>query len=32
VRTTMEQAYKLNVPLKVDVEIGQNWEEMTEVA
>lgn len=32
VRTTMEQAYSLNVPLKVDVEIGQNWEEMTEVA
>jgi DNA polymerase-1 len=31
VRTTMEQAYSLDVPLKVDVEIGQNWEEMTEV-
>ena len=27
---TMESAYKLNVPLKVDVEIGQNWYEMVD--
>ena len=25
VRETMESAYKLIVPLKVDVEIGPNW-------
>jgi DNA polymerase-1 len=28
----MEGAHKLNVPLKVDVESGPNWEEMHEVA
>ncbi len=25
VRETMESAYQLDVPLKVDVEIGPNW-------
>ncbi len=29
VRETMENAYRLAVPLKVDVEKGRNWEEMT---
>jgi DNA polymerase-1 len=28
VRPIMESAYKLSVPLKVDVSIGQNWEQM----
>jgi DNA polymerase-1 len=28
VRQVMSQAYRLSVPLKVDVEIGQNWLEM----
>ena len=28
VRETMESAYELSVPLKVDVEVGQNWYEM----
>src|SRR6266508_957198 len=28
----MEGAHKLNVPLKVDVESGPNWEEMHEIA
>ena len=27
-RETMESAYELSVPLKVDVEVGQNWYEM----
>ena len=27
----MEGAHKLNVPLKVDVESGPNWEEMHDV-
>ena len=27
----MEGAHKLNVPLKVDVESGSNWEEMHEI-
>ncbi|MEZ4712379.1 MAG: DNA polymerase I [Caldilineaceae bacterium] len=30
IRETMESAYKLDVPLKADVEIGQNWYEMEE--
>ena len=25
VRDTMENAYNLEVPLKVDVELGSNW-------
>jgi DNA polymerase-1 len=29
---TMEQAFTLNVPLRVDLETGRNWEEMEEVA
>lgn len=29
VRTTMEQAYPLDSKLKVDVAVGQNWDEMT---
>ncbi|MBN1872673.1 MAG: DNA polymerase I [Anaerolineae bacterium] len=28
VREAMERAYTLNVPLKVDIEVGHNWEEM----
>jgi DNA polymerase-1 len=28
VRPVMESAYKLSVPLKVDVNVGQNWEQM----
>ena len=28
VRPIMESAYKLSVPLKVDVNVGQNWEQM----
>lgn len=31
VRAVMEQAYPLGVPLKADVEVGDNWEEMQEV-
>jgi DNA polymerase I-like protein with 3'-5' exonuclease and polymerase domains len=27
----MEEAYKLRVPLKVDVESGPNWEEMKDL-
>jgi DNA polymerase-1 len=27
----MEGAHKLNVPLKVDVESGSNWEEMHDI-
>jgi DNA polymerase I len=30
-RTAMEGAFTLNVPLKVDIEIGTNWNEMTPV-
>jgi DNA polymerase-1 len=32
VREMMEQIHPLRVPLKVDMEVGHNWEEMTEVA
>lgn len=32
VREVMEQICPLRVPLKVDLEVGRNWEEMTEVA
>jgi DNA polymerase I len=32
VRDIMEQICPLRVPLKVDLEVGRNWEEMTEVA
>tara|TARA_B100001123_G_scaffold447747_1_gene606269 strand:+ start:4847 stop:7672 length:2826 start_codon:yes stop_codon:yes gene_type:complete len=28
VRPVMESAYKLSVPIKVDVNVGQNWEQM----
>ena len=28
VRPVMESACKLSVPLKVDVNVGQNWEQM----
>jgi DNA polymerase-1 len=31
VKNIMEKAFKLNVPLKVDVSCGDNWEEMKEV-
>jgi len=31
VRTKMEDAYPMGVPLKVDVKAGSNWAEMTEV-
>jgi DNA polymerase I len=31
VRETMEQVYRLDVPLKVDVEIGDNWQQMEKV-
>jgi DNA polymerase-1 len=31
VRETMESAYELDVPLKVDVEIGANWLDMEEL-
>jgi DNA polymerase I-like protein with 3'-5' exonuclease and polymerase domains len=27
-RKVMSQAFELRVPLKVDVEVGQNWLEM----
>jgi DNA polymerase-1 len=30
-RQTMEGAFELDVPLKVDVKIGQNWEEMKDI-
>ena len=30
VRDTMENAYRLSVPLKVDVEVGPNWRDLTE--
>lgn len=30
VRDTMANAYRLNVPLKVDVEVGPNWRDLTE--
>lgn len=30
VRNTMANAYRLNVPLKVDVEVGPNWRDLTE--
>ena len=30
VRETMENAYRLDVPLKVDVEVGPNWRDLTE--
>ncbi len=32
VRTVMEAAYTLVVPLKVDVEIGPNWYDLTDAA
>lgn len=31
VRSGMEGACKMNVPVKVDVKIGKNWAEMTEI-
>jgi DNA polymerase-1 len=31
VREVMETAYKLDVPLQVDVEAGPNWYEMEEL-
>ena len=31
VRDTMEGAYTLQVPLRVDVEAGRNWEEMKDI-
>lgn len=31
VRVAMEQVYRLNVPLKVDIEVGDNWEHMETV-
>lgn len=31
VRAAMEQVYRLNVPLKVDIEVGDNWEQMETV-
>jgi len=30
VRKTMENAYRLDVPLKVDVEVGPNWRDLAE--
>jgi DNA polymerase-1 len=30
VRDTMANAYRLSVPLKVDVEVGPNWRDLTE--
>lgn len=32
VRWAMEDAYDLNVPLRVDIKAGRNWSEMTELA
>ncbi len=31
VRPAMEEVYRLDVPLKVDVEVGSNWEQMEAV-
>jgi DNA polymerase-1 len=31
VRTTMEDAYELAVPLRVDVEVGPNWRDLTPI-
>lgn len=31
IRCAMEEAYKLDVPLKVDVKVGTNWYDMEEV-
>lgn len=31
VRTTMESAYPMDVPLKVDVEIGPNWRDLKSI-
>jgi DNA polymerase-1 len=31
VRETMEQVYPLEVPLKVDIEMGDNWQQMEKV-
>ncbi len=31
VRQAMEEVYRLDVPLKVDVEVGNNWEQMESV-
>ncbi len=30
-RTVMQSAYRLRVPLKVDVEVGPNWRDLTDV-
>ena len=30
--STMENAYSLDVPIVVEAKVGQNWEEMTELA
>lgn len=32
VKRIMENAYKLNIPLKVDITYGDNWEEMEELS
>ena len=32
VRHDMEDAYQMRVPVKVDVKVGKNWAEMTEMA
>jgi DNA polymerase-1 len=31
-KSTMENAYSLDVPIVVEAKVGQNWEEMTELA
>lgn len=31
IKEIMENIYKLNVPLKVDLKVGNNWEEMKEI-
>jgi DNA polymerase-1 len=31
VRSVMEEAYTLAVPLKADVEVGPNWYDLTDV-
>jgi DNA polymerase-1 len=32
VRQAMEGAFQLAIPLKVDLKVGRNWEEMEEVS
>ena len=31
IRNAMEQAYQLDVPLRVDMKVGANWYDMEEV-